>query len=83
MAHEYEGNMVNEFDYNPHAVGKAMAGHEFRITWHKKADSYQNELTDFIDLVIAEAKLLTSLAPSEKLEEFERRVKQLADKLVI
>ena len=100
MAHEYEGNMVNEFDYNPHAVGKAMAGHEFRVTGHKKADSYQNELTDFVDLVIAEAKLLASLAPREKWEEYvrqkrhiakwsrsqseyERRIKELADKLGI
>ena len=42
-------------------IGKTMAGHEYRITGHKKAEKYSNAMTDLVDLVIAEAKLKQSL----------------------
>ena len=37
-------------------IGKALAGHAFRISGHKKAEKYDNPMTDFINLIIAESK---------------------------
>lgn len=37
-------------------IGDAMAGHAFRITDHKKAKEYDNPLTDYVNLIIAETK---------------------------
>ena len=38
-------------------IGLAIAGHAFRVTGNnKKAAKYDNPLTDFIDLMIAECK---------------------------
>ena len=37
-------------------IGNAMAGHAFRITDHKKAKEYDNPLTDYVNLIIAETK---------------------------
>lgn len=37
-------------------IGDAMAGHAFRVTGHKKAEKYDNPLTDFVNLMIAQKK---------------------------
>ncbi len=42
---------------NSNAIGNAMAGHAFRITENKKSEQYDNPLTDFVNLIIAETKV--------------------------
>lgn len=38
------------------SIGKAMAGHAFRVNNHKKAIKYDNLLTDLVNLIIAQKK---------------------------
>ena len=37
-------------------IGNAMAGHAFRASDHKRAEKYENPLTDMVNMVIAEIK---------------------------
>ena len=36
--------------------GKALAGHAFRVSGHKKQEKYDNPLTDMVNLIIAQVK---------------------------
>ena len=53
--------MTNADDTKQEIVGKAIAGHPFRIRDDRKAKDYDNVLTDYINLVIAEIKAKSSL----------------------
>jgi len=47
---------------DPPTIGKAMAGHSFRAAGNEKqAAKYENPLTDFVNLIIAEAKAKQSI----------------------
>jgi len=37
-------------------IGQALAGHAFRIQGDKKAEKYDNPLTDFVNLMIAQVR---------------------------
>jgi hypothetical protein len=41
--------------------GDALAGHAFRVNDHEKAKLYDNPLTDFVNLVIAQVKAEQSI----------------------
>ena len=38
------------------SIGNALAGHSFRADGHKKAKQYDNQLTDLVNLIIAQRK---------------------------
>jgi hypothetical protein len=46
-------------------IGKAMAGHAFRVQKNKKAKKYDNSLTDLVNLVIAQVKAEKSIKDSK------------------
>jgi len=37
-------------------IGRALAGHQFRMSGHKKQSKYDNPLTDLVNMIIAETK---------------------------
>jgi len=50
-----------KYEDKSNCVGKAMAGHESRASGHKRADRYENQLTNLVNLMIAMAKAKKNL----------------------
>ena len=52
---------------NHDIIGRALAGHAFIVQGdEKKAAEYKNPLTDFVNLIIAEAKVEMELKKNDR-----------------